>query len=616
MQSQLPLGTYGAIGSSTQLQKDLKKGSTAAAPPPPLSEEEAAAERAKPSLKDLPPLFLPWVFFSVVLFTTALFESHFLSILAATTCFLICGACIFFSRGLPWRMLALVCLTMTLIGYGMGAYDKAKYVYPYLFYVRSPSKIGIDPNSRAGAVADAGYLGFQDGAHVDISRSVGYVSGSTWCAAPIVSSDFDNYASFWAVGKDCCMYRGNFRCGDAVNQSTNGGVVIKDASLILQGEIPFYATAAQMAAETYGINMARDPIYVRWNDTPESNAQFYWDGAVAFSVTAALMFLLIPPCFLLVMKCAGTSLFGGKSGPYWHPEKVDVMTFGFDLTQRVYPNYVQQDLLYSRSFWCGEVLQDYVFHFANRHIYWSCLLCHPVHPYRKWQRAVVALTVSIVLLFSTAALTAFVGQSGLKAAYIICMFLLLRNSLKLILMSYGMEKSISEFGDGHFIGGKNVRSVNSQEVMILAGFAAMAVLVALGCSSVVATAQKDLASSLRSSIDTLAYIYILDMLADLLTPFLGHDAFEGVWTLGFFGRWMKERDDFESAKAQLMVNRGNQWSSIGAEVMGVGTAQQRRPPQGGQNLEVGNQYMVPRGTIAPTTSSSPLFAQVAVKKAS
>ena len=35
-------------------------------------------------------------------------------------------------------------------------YDEAKYLYPYHFYDRSPSYFSVDPNSKAGSVADAG----------------------------------------------------------------------------------------------------------------------------------------------------------------------------------------------------------------------------------------------------------------------------------------------------------------------------------------------------------------------------------------------------------------------------------------------------------------------------
>eukprot|EP00440_Ansanella_granifera_P040165 gb/GFBE01043564.1/.p1 GENE.gb/GFBE01043564.1/~~gb/GFBE01043564.1/.p1 ORF type:complete len:611 (+),score=115.89 gb/GFBE01043564.1/:1-1833(+) len=602
LDSEAPLGSYGAVDQGRPQAAEV------------VAEEEAAEARAKPSLKDLPPLFTPWLLYSMLLVSTALMEGPALSILAVVTCAMITCAFIVFSRALPWRMLAMTCFVMSVVGYALGSYDKAKYLYPYYFYMRSPSYSGVDPNSGPGSVADAGFVTFSQNALVDTTRSVGYVSGSTWCVAPVVSSDASNYAGYWAVGKDCCRRQGLFQCGDATNETVRSGIVVQDASPILQDQIPQYQTAAEMAAETYGINMPRNPVFVRWNDTPDANTDWYWNNAVNFAVVASVLFLFVAPCFLAVMKCAGYSFFGRKAGPGWHPEKLELMTYGFDWpSSRVYPAYVQQDLLYSRSFWSGEVIQDYIFHIANRHIFLSIFFCHPVHPYMKWQRLAVALTTATVLLFSTAALTAWTGHTALRIAFIILVFLVLRNSLKLFLMSYGIEDSARELDQGHVVGGKNVRSINAREIGVVLAYALGAVLAAVGCSALISASHKDLGPTLSAGMDVLGYIYVLDFLFDLLTPFLGHDAFDGVWTLGFFGRWRRERDEFESAKAQLAQGGRNQWTSLGAEVLGVGTRRGQRKSQG---PVVGEQYIIPRGVMTPTTESAPMFSQYAVKRGS
>ena len=44
----------------------------------------------------------------------------------------------------------------------------------------------------------------------------------------------------------------------------------------LRGELPQYMAAAKMAAETYGMNLPPDPVFIRWNDTPEENQAWYW----------------------------------------------------------------------------------------------------------------------------------------------------------------------------------------------------------------------------------------------------------------------------------------------------------------------------------------------------
>ena len=41
--------------------------------------------------------------------------------------------------------------------------------------------------SLALAIDLRGYLQFAPGTHVDTTRSVGFVAGSTWCAAPVAT---------------------------------------------------------------------------------------------------------------------------------------------------------------------------------------------------------------------------------------------------------------------------------------------------------------------------------------------------------------------------------------------------------------------------------------------
>eukprot|EP00913_Durusdinium_trenchii_P011930 g11206.t1 len=335
---------YGAVESG----ENGKKGGI-------VTEEERAKQRAKPSWKDLPPLLLP-----------GLLSIGFLV----------------FSRAPAWKVLSFVCMGVTAVGWGMGLYDEAKYLYPFHFYERSPSYLSVDLTSKPGSVGDAGFLRFQDGTHVDSTRGVGFVSGALWCAAPVVQNDSVTSASYWAVGKDCCRMRAWFNCGDAMspggamcsqpqrqptkeppttgsfmhfssltlctfgpilgtlsgtcgnltqpwpcqpsglrNQSVRSGVVIRDASPILKGELPQYMAAARMAAETYGMNLPPDPVFIRWNDTPEANQA--WNNAVSFVIYSLLVFLLLAPLFLLLLTCTGASLFGMEASERFHPEKLD-----------------------------------------------------------------------------------------------------------------------------------------------------------------------------------------------------------------------------------------------------------------------------------------------------
>eukprot|EP00435_Cladocopium_sp_Y103_P055249 s1780_g18.t1 len=142
----------------------------------------------------------------------------------------------------------------------------------------------------------------------------------------------------------------------AKNHSVRSGVVIRDASPMLKGELPQYEQAARMAAETYGINVPENPVFIRWNDTPEANRMWF--------INQLLVFSLLAPIFLSLLICTGASLFGMEASAQFHPEKLDLISFSFDWTPRAYPGYLRQDLLNSRSFWTGEVIEDYIFHAA------------------------------------------------------------------------------------------------------------------------------------------------------------------------------------------------------------------------------------------------------------
>ncbi|CAJ1424219.1 unnamed protein product [Effrenium voratum] len=587
-----------------------------------VTEEQKAVQRSKPSWKDIPPLMTPWFLFGMVLLSTALGQGSVLCIISVASALLLSLGFLVFSRAPPWRVLAITCLTVTVVGLCMGLYDQAKYVYPYHFYGRSPSYTNVDPDSKPGSVGDAGYLQFAPGTHVDTTRSVGFVAGSTWCAAPVVNSDIATGASYWAVGKDCCRPRSRFYCGDAMNASVRSGVVIRDASPILQGELPQYQEAVNMAAETYGINLPVNPMFIRWNDTPEINQGWYWSNAVTFVMSSLLIFLLLAPGFLILMTCAGASLFGMEAGPNFHPEKLQFMSFGFDWTPRVYPAYVRQDLLNGRTFWTGEVIEDYVFHAANRHVYLGILFSHPAHPYHKWQRIIVALVATCASWFLIGCVSVWSSSFTVRTICMIGFCLTFRNTLKLILIVFGIQTQPEV--QGGVIRPAYAPSLNTNLLGILLLYLLLAISLLGACSGVASSAGKSLGDVLSSNTDVFAYMYVLDFLVDICTPYLGMDALGGVWAIGFFGRWKDERDEYENAKSR---NQKFRWTSLGAEVLGVGPGGIKRRgsaaaaaavasaknAQGGAG-QAEQSYVVPHGVLAPTTAEAPLFTQFAVKK--
>eukprot|EP00435_Cladocopium_sp_Y103_P041838 s173_g11.t1 len=88
--------------------------------------------------------------------------------------------------------------------------------------------------------------------------------------------------------------------------------------------------------------------------------------------------------------------------------------------------------------------------------------------------------------------------------------------------------------------------------------------------------------------------YVLDFLVDLCTPYLGKDTLRGTWAIGFFGRWVNERNEFESAKSQ---NQKFRWNSLGAEVFGVRTGKGKTAKTGASQS---GSYLLPHGKVQTT----------------
>eukprot|EP00913_Durusdinium_trenchii_P011929 g11205.t1 len=208
----------------------------------------------------------------------------------------------------------------------------------------------------------------------------------------------------------------------------------------------------------------------------------------------------------------------------------------------------------------------------------------------------------------------------LRNVMMIFLCLTFRNALKLVFISYGVQTD----SDQHL------------------GLALLFILLAVstcGASMALinANAKSSSGEAMSDSTDVFAYMYVLDFLVDLFTPYLGRDNNRSnTWAIGFFGRrvgmvgmrssrghrskapfdtsiyesfpevghdfrWVYERNEFESAKSQ-MQNQKFRWSSLGAEVFGVGSerkpGQKKKTPSPGP--QEGQQYLVPHGTIEPT----------------
>mmetsp|Transcript_27482 Transcript_27482/g.63545 ORF Transcript_27482/g.63545 Transcript_27482/m.63545 type:complete len:334 (-) Transcript_27482:75-1076(-) len=127
----------------------------------------------------------------------------------------------------------------------------------------------VDPARMKGQqMMDAGVLMFAGGSRLDLTKAVGFKSGSMYCAAPIVPMNGPDLGAydFWAVGVDCCSEgdaKGEFwHCGDW--QTTRGGGGVR---WIDQEQQNYFRLAVQEAQAQFHMQ-AIHPLFFAWSADP------------------------------------------------------------------------------------------------------------------------------------------------------------------------------------------------------------------------------------------------------------------------------------------------------------------------------------------------------------
>mmetsp|Transcript_22795 Transcript_22795/g.65552 ORF Transcript_22795/g.65552 Transcript_22795/m.65552 type:complete len:628 (-) Transcript_22795:66-1949(-) len=548
--------------------------------------------------RDFPALLMPWALFCACMLPMALMKEVYLGTIAAALCLVLGLGFLLFSAGRSWQMLAVTCLAASTLGVLFGRYDRVKYLEPYFIYSRSPFFLNLLPSESPSVYEEAGYLRFSADSHVDTSRGLGYRSGGLWCVAPIVgagaseisTTDAGQSVGFWAVGRNCCQERGLFRCGDVLQRQERGGLVVHDYTGTDDKMLPTYTLAAEAAAKTYGLVLPKDPIFVEWGRTPEDALEDMFSEASSFATTASLSFFGVVPLFALLLSLFGLSLtrrmaeFADKN---WHVDKVAMMKYGIDILPQQYNREVQWDLLNMRCYWSGEIIYDYAFHVANKHMYLGCFLSHPAHPYTKLERFIVCTMVTSFITCMVAAISVAVGAWGYKRLILMVLVVTVPyNILKLYLIQIAQHDPARMMEEGQFHGPR--RSLQ-WEIAFLSGCLLATVVTCAVCAVYIRSATElPLGDVLWSSCDAIAFAFILELLFDLAFPFIGLERCEGTWALGFFGRWRAERAayfdaerDSAAADAEPSMARAVEASrgrplfrSLGAEILTPGRGRQ------------------------------------------
>mmetsp|Transcript_87373 Transcript_87373/g.187363 ORF Transcript_87373/g.187363 Transcript_87373/m.187363 type:complete len:352 (-) Transcript_87373:67-1122(-) len=195
-------------------------------------------------------------------------------------------------------------------------------LYNYEYYSQRYNSIqdlkvihGLDASKELGQnVMDAGVVYFARGSQLDVMKSWHFHHRTTYCVAPIVSSnsslpETQSY-DFWAVGKDCCsLGSSDFRCGAWGETKARSGIrVISDE------DMPYYRLAVQQAETLYGV-MASHPLFFEWSDHPEAEVKSW--ARLAFRNYLFLVgFAFVVSLFCLSMATLGFSFIGRGRSAY------------------------------------------------------------------------------------------------------------------------------------------------------------------------------------------------------------------------------------------------------------------------------------------------------------
>lgn len=183
-----------------------------------------------------------------------------------------------------WKdYLSLFCI----LAAGLGMAASLLVFYRHLLYYQKYHEMRLYSNIAASSnpmlVADGGIVEFSIDSSLDAGQTVGYRSaemGVTLCVAPVVDTSMTNSdpISFFAAGIDCCGWRGQFLCGDALDVNARSGLLfipprqlveatmewaVKDDELLAE-----YHNAVKLHGSVYGAKASENVRFLRWTANP------------------------------------------------------------------------------------------------------------------------------------------------------------------------------------------------------------------------------------------------------------------------------------------------------------------------------------------------------------
>lgn len=192
-----------------------------------------------------------------------------------------------------------VCACAAVLGVLTGIYAHEAYASPYYVVALGREYQNVLASSSSAAYGDAGKLHFANTSGLDYTRVLGYQNQRRYCVAPVVDSGAaqTTRVGFWAVGTDCCDFRGSFECGDAGANAGNvksGSRAPRDG--IFERRRTNFIHAIEQAAAVYNLQVDTDPILVNWVADPA--------GAQGASLAAAFGVVFLGAGFFVLLGVA------------------------------------------------------------------------------------------------------------------------------------------------------------------------------------------------------------------------------------------------------------------------------------------------------------------------
>lgn len=205
--------------------------------------------------------------------------------------------------GLVWKFLVRRWLSSlglffafgSLSGFTMGLYAYYSCLLPYLRYADSEKHTNVAAGEPALRFADAGMLTFSPGSNVDVTRAVGYMSakaGARMCVAPVMdlSMGAQDPINFYAIGTNCCGWRGSFTCDDAGDPEARSALLELDMNTIVSPWTAWlwqdpvtsdgFQAALKLQEAVYGTKAAAHVRLLHWAREPHTMQHGYLTAAV------------------------------------------------------------------------------------------------------------------------------------------------------------------------------------------------------------------------------------------------------------------------------------------------------------------------------------------------